>query len=174
VAHVARSRVPWLLVNVVTGFLAAGVIGLFDGTIEQMVALAVLMPIVATLGGSTGVQAMTVTVRALATRDLGRGNARRIILREMLVGLVNGIALAVLVGAAAGFWFSNVDLGVVIGLALVINMLVAGIAGVMVPITLNRLNLDPAVSSGVFVSTVTDVVGFFAFLGLAAAWFGLL
>jgi magnesium transporter len=170
----SRSRLPWLMINSVTAFLAAAVIGLFGGSIEQMVALAVLMPIVATLGGSTGVQAMTVTVRALATRDLGRGNARRIILREMLVGLVNGIALAVLVGAAAGFWFSNVDLGVVIGLALVINMLVAGIAGVMVPITLNRLNLDPAVSSGVFVSTVTDVVGFFAFLGLAAAWFGLL
>ncbi len=170
----SRSRLPWLVINTVTAFLAAGVIGIFGASIEQMVALAVLMPIVATLGGNTGVQAMTVTVRAIATRDLGRGNARRVILREMLVGLLNGIAIAVLVGIAAGLWFSNPELGLVIGLALVINMLMAGVAGVLIPLTLNRLKLDPAVSSGVFVTTVTDVVGFFAFLGIAALWFGLL
>jgi magnesium transporter len=170
----SRSRLPWLVINTVTAFLAAGVIGLFGASIEQMVALAVLMPIVATLGGNTGVQAMTVTVRAIATRDLGRGNARRVILREMLVGLLNGIAIAVLVGSAAGLWFSNPELGLVIGLALVINMLMAGLAGVLIPLSLNRFKLDPAVSSGVFVTTVTDVVGFFAFLGIAALWFGLL
>jgi magnesium transporter len=170
----SRSRLPWLLINTVTAFLAAAVIGIFGASIEQMVALAVLMPIVAALGGNTGVQAMTVTVRAIATRDLGRGNARRVILREMLVGLINGIAIAILVGSGAGLWFSNPELGGVIGLALVINMLVAGLAGVLIPLTLNRLKLDPAVSSGVFVSTVTDVVGFFAFLGIAALWFGLL
>ena len=170
----SRSRLPWLVINTGTAFLAAAVIGIFGGSIEQMVALAVLMPIVAALGGNTGVQAMTVTVRAIATRDLGRGNARRIVLRELLVGLLNGLAIAVLVGAAAGVWFANVELGVVIGIALVINMLVAGLAGVLIPLTLNRMKLDPAVSSGVFVSTVTDVVGFFAFLGIAALWFGLL
>jgi len=170
----SRSRLPWLAINTVTAFIAAGVIGIFGGSIEQMVALAVLMPIVATLGGNTGVQAMTVTVRAIATRDLGRGNARRVILREMLVGLLNGIVIALLVGTAAGLWFSNTELAIVIGLALVINMLMAGIAGVLIPLTLNRLKLDPAVSSGVFVTTVTDVVGFFAFLGIAALWFGLL
>jgi len=162
------------VINALTAFIAAGVIGFFGGSIEEMVALAVLMPIVAALGGNTGVQAMTVTVRAIATRDLGRGNSRRIIWREMLVGLLNGIAIALLVGLGAGFWFANVELGVVIGLALVLNMFVAGLAGVLIPLTLNKLNFDPAVASGVFVSTVTDVVGFFAFLGLAALWFGLL
>ncbi len=170
----SRSRLPWLVINTATAFLAAGVIGLFGASIEQMVALAVLMPIVASVGGNTGVQAMTVTVRAIATRDLGRGNARRMILREVLVALLNGLAVAVIVGAGAWAWFSNPQLGVVIALALVLNMLVAGLAGVLIPITLNRWKFDPAVSSGVFVSTVTDVVGFFAFLGLAAVWFGLL
>ncbi len=168
----SRSRLPWLVFNTATAFLAAAVIGIFGGSIEQMVALAILMPIVAALGGNTGVQAMTVTVRAIATRDLGRGNARRVILREMLVGLLNGLAIALLVGIVAGIWFSNFELAVIIGAALVINMFVAGLAGVLIPMTLNRLNLDPAVSSGVFVSTVTDVVGFFSFLGLAALWFG--
>jgi magnesium transporter len=170
----SRSRLPWLIINTATAFLAAGVIGLFGASIEQMVALAILMPIVAALGGNTGVQAMTVTVRAIATRDLGRGNARRIILREVLVALLNGLAIAVIVGVGAGLWFASGQLAFVIGLALVINMLVAGLAGVLIPMTLNRWNFDPAVSSGVFVSTVTDVVGFFTFLGLAAVWFGLL
>lgn len=169
----SRSRLPWLVINTATAFMAAAVIGFFGGSIEQMVALAILMPIVAALGGNTGVQAMTVTVRAIATRDLGRGNARRVILREVLVALINGFVIAVIVGAGAAIWFTNFELGIVIGLALVLNMLVAGLAGVLVPMTLYRLNLDPAVSSGVFVSTVTDVVGFFAFLGLAAVWFGL-
>lgn len=170
----SRSRLPWLVINTATAFLAAFVIGLFGATIEQMVALAILMPIVAALGGNTGVQAMTVTVRAIATRDLGRGNSRRIVAREILVGLLNGVVIAVIVGIGAGLWFGDVELGGVIAAAIVFNMLVAGLAGVLVPMTLNKLKLDPAVSSGVFVSTVTDVVGFFAFLGLAALWFGLL
>lgn len=170
----SRSRLPWLVINTATAFLAAGVIGLFGASIEQMVALAVLMPIVASVGGNTGVQAMTVTVRAIATRDLGRGNARRMILREVLVALLNGLAVAIIVGAGAWLWFSNPQLGMVIAVALIINMLIAGFAGVLIPMTLNRWKFDPAVSSGVFVSTVTDVVGFFAFLGLAAVWFGLL
>ncbi len=170
----SRSRLPWLIINTATAFLAAGVIGLFGASIEQMVALAILMPIVASVGGNTGVQTMTVTVRAIATRDLGRNNARRIILREVLVALLNGLAVALIVGVGAGLWFGNMQLAFVIALALMINMLAAGLAGVLIPMTLNRWKFDPAVSSGVFVSTVTDVVGFFAFLGLAAVWFGLL
>ena len=170
----SRSRLPWLAINALTAFIAAGVIGFFGASIEEMVALAILMPIVAALGGNTGVQAMTVTVRAIATRDLGRGNSRRIVLREMFVGLLNGVAIAVLVGLGAGLWFGDVELSLVIGIALVFNMFIAGLAGVLIPLTLNKLDFDPAVASGVFVSTVTDVIGFFSFLGLAAVWFGLL
>jgi magnesium transporter len=169
----SRSRLPWLVVNAFTGILAASVIGLFDGTIEQMVALAVLMPIVASMGGNTGTQAMTVTVRAIATRELSRRNMRRIIIRESAVGFFNGVVIATLVGVAAGLWFGDFDIGLVIATALVINMLVAGTAGVLVPMTLNRLGIDPAIASAVFVTTVTDVIGFFAFLGLATWWFGL-
>ncbi|MGD9740520.1 MAG: magnesium transporter, partial [Bauldia sp.] len=170
----SRSRLPWLVVNSFTAILAATVIGLFDGTIEQMVALAILMPIVASMGGNTGTQAMTVTVRAIATRELSRRNVRRIIVREMAVGLVNGVVIAILIGTATGLWFEDLDLGLVIGTALIVNMIVAGTAGVLVPLTLNRLKVDPAIASAVFVTTVTDVIGFFAFLGLAAWWFGLL
>ncbi len=170
---ISRSRLPWLAVNTATAFLSASVIGFFGGTIEQMVALAILMPIVASLGGNAATQAMTVTVRAIATRDLGKLNARRVVLRESSVGLINGLVIASLVGAAAGIWFADVDLGLVIAIALVINMLAAGTAGVLIPLTLNRLKLDPAIAAAVFVTMVTDVVGFFAFLGLATVWFGL-
>jgi magnesium transporter len=173
VAETARSRFPWLLINLCTAFLTASVIGLFSGTIESMVALAVLMPIVASMGGNTATQAMTVTVRALANRELGSRNLRRILTRETLVGSFNGVALSVLLGSAAGLWFRNAQLGAVIAIALIINMFVAGLFGALVPITVNRMKLDPAVASGVFVTTVTDVVGFFAFLGLASWWFGL-
>ncbi len=173
VAYTARSRLPWLMVNTVTAFLAASVIGIFDGTIEQMVALAVLMPIVASMGGNAGTQAMTVTVRALATREISRRNAGRIIRRELLVGLLNGVVLAALVGGVAGAWFLNWELGCVIAAALVGNIVVAGLFGVLIPLTLNARKIDPAVASGVFLTTVTDVVGFSLFLGIAAWWFGL-
>jgi magnesium transporter len=173
VAYTARSRFPWLFVNTFTAFLAAAVIGVFDGTIEQMVALAVLMPIVASMGGNAGTQAMTVTVRALATREISRRNAGRIIRRELLVGLLNGAVLATLVGGAAGAWFLNWELGGVIAAALIINIVVAGLFGVLIPLTLNGMKVDPAVASGVFLTTVTDVVGFSMFLGLATWWFGL-
>ena len=173
VAETTRSRFPWLLINLATAFLAASVIGLFSGTIESMVALAVLMPIVASMGGNTATQAMTVTVRALANGELRPRNIRRIVTRETLVGLLNGIALSVLLGGVAGFWFSNAQLGVVIAAALIINMFVAGLFGALVPITVNLMKFDPAVASGVFVTTVTDMVGFFAFLGLASWWFAL-
>ncbi|MFC6488709.1 magnesium transporter [Nitratireductor sp. GCM10026969] len=170
----SRSRVPWLMVNLVTAFLAASVISLFEGTIQQIVALAVLMPIVAGMGGNAGSQTMTVTVRALATRDLDIYNAGRIIRREMGVGLLNGIIFATLIGLIAGIWFENVDLGAIIATAMIINMFVAATAGILIPLLLDRLGADPAVASSVFLTTVTDVVGFFAFLGLATWWFGLL
>ena len=168
----SRSRVPWLLVNLVTAFLAASVISLFDGTIEQVVALAVLMPIVAGMGGNAGSQTMTVTVRALATRDLDIYNAGRIIRREMGVGFLNGLIFAVLIGAVAGLWFQSPSIGGIIASAMVVNMFVAALAGILIPLMLDRLGADPAVASAVFVTAVTDVVGFFAFLGLAAWWFG--
>jgi magnesium transporter len=168
----SRSRVPWLLVNLVTAFLAASVISLFDATIEKVVALAVLMPIVAGMGGNAGSQTMTVTVRALATRDLDIYNAWRIIRREMGVGSINGALFAVLIGCVAGFWFQDVSLGIIIAAAMIINMFVAAVAGILIPLLLDRYNIDPAVASAVFVTTVTDVVGFFAFLGLATLWFG--
>jgi magnesium transporter len=173
VAYTARSRLPWLVINTVTAFLAASVIGIFDGTIEQMVALAVLMPIVASMGGNAGTQAMTVTVRALATREISRRNAGRIIRRELLVGLLNGAVLAVLVGSVAGGWFLNWELGCVIAAALIGNLVIAGLFGVLIPLTLNARKIDPAVASGVFLTTVTDVVGFSLFLGIAAWWFDL-
>ena len=167
----SRSRVPWLLVNLGTAFLAASVIGLFDRTIEHIVALAVLMPIVAGMGGNAGSQTMTVTVRALATRDLDIYNAARIIRRELGVGFVNGVVFAVLIGMVAGFWFRDPNLGGIIAAAMIINMFAAALAGILIPLVLDRFKIDPAVASAVFVTTVTDCVGFFAFLGLATWWF---
>jgi magnesium transporter len=164
--------VPWLLVNLFTAFLAASVIGLFDQTIERVVALAVLMPIVAGMGGNAASQTMTVTVRALATKDLDIYNAWRIIRREMGVGFINGIIFAVLIGIVAATWFSDPYLGCIIASAMVINMFVAAVAGILIPLLLDRYGVDPAVASAVFVTAVTDVVGFFAFLGLASLWFG--
>ncbi|EKF17032.1 magnesium transporter [Nitratireductor pacificus pht-3B] len=170
----ARSRVPWLMVNLVTAFLAASVISLFDATIEKIVALAVLMPIVAGMGGNAGSQTMTVTVRALATRDIDIYNAGRIIRREMGVGVLNGLVFAVLIGVVAAAWFQDYHLGGIIAAAMIINMFVAALAGILIPLLLDRVGVDPAVASSVFVTAVTDVVGFFAFLGLATWWFGLL
>ncbi len=166
----ARSRVPWLIVNLATAILASFVIQIFDATIEQMVALAVLMPIVASMGGNAGTQTMTVTVRALATNKLGRVNAPRVIGREFLVGIVNGIILSVIMAAVVFVWFGSGMLGGVIAVAMVVNMIAAGLAGILIPLVMDHFDLDPAPASGVFVTTVTDVVGFFAFLGLAAVW----
>jgi magnesium transporter len=165
-----RLRFTWLLANLATAILASFVISLFEATIEQMVALAVLMPIVASMGGNAGTQTMTVAVRALATQDLGPVNAARVILRESAVGLLNGLLFAVIMAAIAYFWFGSDQLGLVIGVAMVVNLVAAALAGILIPLGLNQLDLDPAIASGVFVTTVTDVVGFFAFLGLAALW----
>jgi magnesium transporter len=170
VANTVRNRFWWLLINLGTALLSASVIRLFDATIEQMVALAVLMPIVASMGGNAATQTMTVTVRALATRELGALNAARVILRETLVGLVNGLAFAVILGLVVLVWFGVGKLGIVIAAAMLCNFLAAAMAGILIPLTLSRAGFDPAVSSGVFVTTVTDVVGFFSFLGLATLW----
>jgi len=171
--YVARSRIPWLLVNTVTVFLASVVISFFGATIEEMVALAVLMPVVSALGGNAGIQAMTVTVRALSQRQINRRNLLRLVMREIAVALLNGLAVALAVGLVATVWFFNPELGVVIGVAIVFNILVAGFLGATLPPLLERVGVDPAVASGVFLTAITDVVGFFAFLGLAGWWFGL-
>ena len=167
------NRQPWLLVNLATAFISATVIGQFGATIEQMVALAALMPIVASLGGNAGTQTMTVTVRALATRDLDIYNAGRVIRRELMVGLLNGAVIASLLGLAAGVLFANADLGLVIAAAMVINMLAAALGGILIPLLLDRFGADPAISSSIFTTMITDVIGFFAFLGLATWWLGL-
>ena len=168
VAETTRLRFVWLLLNLITAIVASMVIGLFEATIQQMVALAVLMPIVASMGGNAGTQTLTVAVRALATRELSPTNALRVIGKELLVGGFNGILFALLTGTVAWVWFASPAIGVVIGLAMVINMVVAGLAGTTIPLVLERVGVDPAVGSAVFLTTVTDVVGFFAFLGLAA------
>ncbi|HJO75216.1 MAG TPA: magnesium transporter [Rhodospirillales bacterium] len=163
-----RARFMWLLINLGTAILASVVIGLFDATLEQMVALAVLMPIVASMGGNAGTQTLTVAVRALAMKELTPTNAIRVIGKEALVGVFNGVLFAGLIGVVAWLWFGSLGLGVVIGLAMIVNMFVAGLAGTTIPLALDRMGIDPAVASSVFLTTITDVVGFFVFLGLAA------
>ncbi|MGI1662707.1 magnesium transporter [Palleronia sp. KMU-117] len=162
-----KSRIPWLVVNLGTAGIAATVIAQFEGSIAQIVALAVLMPIVASMGGNAGTQSLAVAVRALATRDLTSSNAWRVIRREALVGLANGLSLAIPLGIATALLFGSAGLGAVIACALVINLFVAALAGILVPFLLEKLGLDPAIASGTFVTTVTDVVGFLSFLGLA-------
>lgn len=169
VLETTRQRFPWLFVNLITAILASLVIAQFEAAIAQIVALAVLMPIVASMGGNAGTQSLTVAVRALATRDLTRSNLMRVVWREGAVGLINGLAFAVVMGIVGVVWFGSPALAGVIAAAMVINLLVAGLAGILIPVALDRLKIDPALASGAFVTTVTDVVGFFAFLGLAAA-----
>ena len=176
VIETVRSRFSWLAVNLGTAILASMVIAVFGAAIEKVVALAVLMPIVASMGGNAGTQTLTVAVRSLAMRDLTASNAARIVWRETIVGGVNGVLFAVIMGVLAGLWHMSagasdaeaIRLGVVIGAAMIINLIAAGLAGILVPLGLQRAGADPAVSSAVFVTTVTDVVGFFVFLGLAA------
>ncbi|AXI47492.1 magnesium transporter [Sulfitobacter sp. SK012] len=169
VIETTKQRLPWLGVNLITAIAASMVISQFEVAIAQIVALAVLMPIVASMGGNAGTQSLTVAVRAIATKDLTGSNVWRVIRRECLVGLVNGTIFAVIMGIVGMIWFGSPELGYVIAIAMVINMVVAGFAGTGIPILLERMGIDPALASGAFVTTVTDVVGFFAFLGLAAA-----
>jgi magnesium transporter len=168
VIETTKQRMPWLAVNLVTSIAASMVIAQFEMAIAQIVALAVLMPIVASMGGNAGTQSLTVAVRAIATKDLTGANVWRVIRREVLVGLVNGIIFAIVMGIVGLIWFGSPALGYVIAAAMVVNMVVAGFAGTVIPVVLDRVGVDPALASGAFVTTVTDIVGFFAFLGLAA------
>ncbi len=167
VLSTSRGRLPWLFVNLATAFLAAAVIGQFKETIAQVVALAVLMPICASMAGNAGMQTVTVTIRSLALKELTAANALRIFVKECLVGGINGFVFALVVGLAAGLWFGNLKIGLIIAGAMVINMLNAGISGILTPLAFNRLKLDPAPASGVFLTAMTDVVGYASFLGLA-------
>lgn len=170
---IARGRFNWLLLNLGTAFLASGVLGMFEGELQKMVALAVLAPIVASQGGNATTQTMTVAVRALATQELSDANARRVIMRELMVGVLNGIAFAIVTGIGAYIWFDVPGLGIVIGLAMIVNLIAAAAGGILIPLGLHKLKFDPAVASSPFVTTVTDVVGFFSFLAIATVWFGL-
>lgn len=173
IGSIVRGRCVWLAVNLVTAFLASSVLALFQNELQTMVALAILAPIVASQGGNAATQTMTVTVRALATRELSRGNAARIIVRELAVGAVNGFVFGAITGVAAALWFGVGAIGVVIAAAMLTNLLAAALGGIAVPLGLDRLRIDPAVSSGAFVTTITDIVGYFSFLSFATLWFGL-
>ena len=168
VIDTTQARFSWLLVNLCTAILSAVVIGFFEAAIEKVVALAILMPIVAALGGNAGTQALTVAVRAIAMKELNAANAMRIIGKEVLVGGINGILLAIIIAVVAALWFGNPMIGFVIAVSMVINLIVAGFVGVSAPLVLDRMGVDPAVASSVVVTATTDVVGFFTFLGLAA------
>ena len=170
VIETSSNRFSWLFINLITAVIASIVIGFFGRTIEEIVALAILMPIVASMGGNAGTQTLTITVRSLSTRDLIPLNYKRIINREILVSLLNGLLFAIIIGVLSAMWFSNFGLGLVLAIAMVINMVTAGFAGIIIPLILNKLGIDPALASSVFVTTVTDVVGFMVFLGLAALY----
>jgi len=170
---IARSRFSWLFVNMLTAFITSSVLKTFQSQLEQMVALAVLGPIVAGQGGNSATQTMTVAVRALATRELTRANAMRIILRELAIGAVNGAAFGLVTGIVAANWFQNVGLGPVMALAMFTNLVAGAFGGIVVPLVADRLKFDPAVASGPFVTTITDVVGYGAFLSIASIWFHL-
>jgi len=165
---ITKKRFVWLAINLLTAILASTVISLFNASIEKVVALAILMPIVASMGGNAGTQTLTVTVRLIATKELIASNVSKIISKEFLVGLFNGLIFAVITGVAIYIWFGDTHLSLLIAVAMTINMTAAGFFGIVVPVTLNKFKIDPAISSSVFVTTVTDVFGFLSFLGLAS------
>jgi magnesium transporter len=164
----SRRRAVWLGLNLLTALLASWVIGLFDATIEKLVALAVLMPVVASMGGIAGSQTLTLVIRAMALGQVSSSNARRLLSKELTVGLLNGLIWSLVLALVAGFWFDSSALALVIGAAIVINLLVAALSGATIPLLLRRIGADPALAGSVVLTTVTDVIGFFAFLGLAA------
>jgi len=171
VLKTARRRSVWLGINLLTAFFASAVIGLFQDTIDKVVALAVLMPIVASMGGIAGNQTLTLVIRGMALGQVGASNARWLLSRETIVGFINGSIWSVVVGVVASYWFNDTSLGLIIASAMVINLILAGVAGASLPMILQRLNIDPALSGGVILTTLTDVVGFFAFLGLATLYY---
>ena len=170
IINTIKSRFSWLLVNLLTAIAASVVIAVFQASIEKVVALAVLMPIVASMGGNAGTQTMTVAVRALATKELTPTNALKIVGKEIFVGGINGIIFAIIIGLISTYWFNDSLLGIIIALAMIINLMIAGLVGIVIPITLNRVNIDPALASGVLLTTITDVCGFLSFLGLASLY----
>jgi magnesium transporter len=163
----AKRRAIWLGINLFTAFLAAWVIGLFEATIDQIVALAVLMPIVASMGGIAGSQTLTLVIRGIALKQVNDANAGRILAKELSIGVVNGILWAIIVAVIAGLWFQSISLGLLLGSAMVINLICAAFAGATIPLALDKIGIDPALAGGVLLTTVTDVIGFMAFLGLA-------
>ena len=166
-----KRRFNWLLLNLLTAFLATWVISKFGATIEQMVALAFLMPIVASMGGNAGMQTLAVTVRAIATKELSSENFTKIVLKEFVIGILNGIIFAIITGIVVQLWFKEINLTILIAVSMVLNMIVAGLFGILVPVSLKKFNIDPAIASSVFVTTITDVIGFLSFLGLGAYFF---
>ena len=166
-----KRRFNWLLLNLCTAFLATWVISLFGATIEQMVALAFLMPIVASMGGNAGMQTLAVTIRTLANNDLTKNNFTKNILKEFNIGVLNGIIFAIISAVVVQLWFDDIQLSIIISISMVLNMIVAGLFGILVPVTLKKMNIDPAIASSVFVTTITDVVGFLTFLGVGAYFF---
>ena len=166
-----KRRFNWLLLNLFTALLATWVISLFGASIEQMVALAFLMPIVASMGGNAGMQTLAVTIRALATKELSSGNFGKIVTKEFIIGILNGIIFAVITGVIVQLWFKELNLSILIGVSMILNMIVAGLFGILIPVSLKKFNIDPAIASSVFVTTITDVIGFLSFLGLGALFF---
>lgn len=164
----SRRRAVWLGINLVTALLASWVIGLFDATIEKLVALAVLMPIVASMGGIAGSQTLTLVIRAMALGQVSTSNAKRLLNKELIVGLINGLTWSVVLALIAGFWFDSPALALVLGAAIIINLIVAALGGALIPLALRKVGADPALAGSVLLTTATDVIGFFAFLGLAA------
>ena len=166
-----KRRFNWLLINLATALLASWVISIFGAEIEKVVALAFLMPIVASMGGNAGMQTLAVTIRAIATKELSSSNINKIVLKEFFIGVLNGIIFAIITGAVVQLWFKQLDLSIIIAASMVLNMIVAGLFGILIPVTLKKMNIDPALASSVFVTTVTDVIGFLSFLGIGSLVF---
>ncbi len=166
-----KRRFNWLLLNLFTALLATWVISFFGASIEQMVALAFLMPIVASMGGNAGMQTLAVTIRAIATKELSKSNFNRVVGKEFLIGILNGIIFAIITAVIVQFWFKEINLSLLIGISMILNMIVAGLFGILVPVSLKKFNIDPALASSVFVTTITDVIGFVSFLGLGSFYF---
>jgi len=169
--HKTKKRFNWLLLNLFTALLATWVISLFGASIEQMVALAFLMPIVASMGGNAGMQTLAVTIRSLATKELSSGNFKNVVTKEFFIGILNGIIFAIITGLIVQLWFKEFNLSILIATSMILNMIAAGLFGILVPVSLKKFNIDPAIASSVFVTTITDVIGFLTFLGLGAYFF---
>jgi len=166
-----KRRFNWLLLNLFTALLATWVISNFGASIEQMVALAFLMPIVASMGGNAGMQTLAVTIRAIAKKELSTSNFNRVVGKEFIIGILNGIIFAIITAIIVHLWFKNINLSLLIGVSMILNMIVAGLFGILVPVSLKKINIDPALASSVFVTTITDVIGFLSFLGLGSYYF---